>query len=134
MAHKYTQEEIDLFFEGVRNIKKVLKGSSDFHGFKIDRLLALRTEGIDNKFLKYVPGPGPVDHSEELAAFFECPVCGQTEFRILRSAINCRRFKTPCCDQIVALYIRECPCKDSEGLGCLERPIISTFYIFKGGL
>jgi len=127
----FTPDEIEQFLEGIRNSKKILR-SSTIHNYSASQLLSLRAGGIDERFLKYVPGVG--DHLDELAAFFECPVCGQTEFRILRRAINCRRFTTPCCNQCVALYIRECPCENSEGLGCLERPIISTFYIFKGDI
>lgn len=103
-----------------------------FHNSRIDQLLALRDGGIDERFCKYTSDVdvGPA----EFTAFFECPLCGQIEFRILRRSINCRRFTTPCCNHSIALHIRECPCEDSGGLDCLEHPIISTFYIFKGDL
>jgi hypothetical protein len=95
-------------------------------------LMAVRKKGIDGRFEKYSPEMFP--DADEFPAFFECPLCGKTEFRILRTSINCRQFRTPCCNHTVSLHIRGCPCT-SNSLECLEKPIISTFYIYtdRGG-
>lgn len=92
-------------------------------------LMGLRKNGIDGRFQKGTPEL--LDNTDEFPAFFECPLCGAIEFRVLRSAINCRQFKTPCCRHTVSIHIWECPCDDKR-LDCLEKPIISTFYIYTG--
>jgi predicted RNA-binding Zn-ribbon protein involved in translation (DUF1610 family) len=129
MAWPFLKRDTDKFNETVRNIPSVFE-MSIVNGMRSHLLITLRKGGINENFRKRLPSD--VDYPSEFAAFFECPLCGETEFRILRRSINCRKFVTACCNQYVSMYIRECPCKDSEGLDCLEMPIINAFYTYEG--